>query len=139
DRSLIVFRFRRALNKMYTVAEPRVLFAAISASRSEIPSRPGFAFKADSEDTLPFATSAVVDTTSMLRDTTAALDPVTRAPNPAAQTTASTAAIPAAIFTATRSPSASSFESQPRHQGSHSARPTPSATVRTPRPGELRG
>ena len=43
ERTSIVLPFKRGLNMMYTVAEPRVLSAASSASRNEIPSRPGFA------------------------------------------------------------------------------------------------
>jgi hypothetical protein len=122
---LIVLPFKRWLNKICTVAEPPsrraaeppsrraaeppsrraaeppVRSAASSASRKEIPSRPGLRFSAAIEDVLPFRTSAVVVTTTMLRDTEAALEPATRAANPAAQMRASAVAMPAAIFTET--------------------------------------
>lgn len=69
DRTSIVWPFRAALNMMYTVAEPPVASAAISASRSEMPSVPVFALSAATEDTSPFTTSAVVVTTTTLLDT----------------------------------------------------------------------
>src|SRR5271166_4668728 len=117
---------------MYTVAEPRVLSTANSASRKEIPSRPGLRFSAAIEDVLPLTTSAVVVTTTMLGDTDTAREPAARAEKPAAQITASTVAMPAAIFTEASAPPASMVALQTQHQGSRSARPTASATMRTP-------
>ena len=49
----------------WMTSAPAVLFAAITASRSEIlPSAPGLAIRASSEPVLPSTTSAVVVTTS---------------------------------------------------------------------------
>ena len=85
---------------MYTVAAPRVWSAASNASRSEIPSRPGFAFSAAIEDTSPLTTSAVVVTTTVLRETTVAREPATGAARPIVVTRARVVARPAPIFTA---------------------------------------
>ena len=96
ERGAIVFPFRRALNVTYTVALPRVWSAAPSASRSEIPSRPGLAFNDAIEDTSPLTTSDVFVTTTTLRDTATARAALTGASTPDAHATTSTVTISAA-------------------------------------------
>jgi hypothetical protein len=98
ERSSIVLPFSRARNMMYTVAVPRVRFAAVNASRSEIPSRPGLAFNAATEETFPLTASDVFVTTTTLLDIIAALEPAARAIEATAHTSPSTIAIAAATF-----------------------------------------